>query len=262
MLTGKKIRVPRWCWIRSSRPVARVRPLLDLLRSFPCGVPRAIFARAPGLPPTGKTYPTPRNSILPSTGFLVLLDQRFAIDPCSPSLNHFAMLRVTQLEPRTLHQPEKLKKLSKNDYVFTPSIFAVNEKIVLLCGFLFNRVQPVHRRVTGFGAAAAAHHSRAGRRPCAIFIIRMRFSAARFDHSLQRESRSCIVPLHDSACEYRAKAAPDKVFGIRRFPRRMHFDGTQEHESSSDNVLTMLLTLLKCQKSLLKSDSRAKVPGI
>jgi hypothetical protein len=30
---------------------------------------------------------------------------------------HFAMLRVTQLEPRTLHQPEKLKKLSKNDLV-------------------------------------------------------------------------------------------------------------------------------------------------
>jgi hypothetical protein len=28
---------------------------------------------------------------------------------------HFAMLRVTQLEPRTLHQPEKLKRLSKND---------------------------------------------------------------------------------------------------------------------------------------------------
>jgi hypothetical protein len=27
------------------------------------------------------------------------------------------MLRVTQLEPRTLHQPEKLKKLSKNDPV-------------------------------------------------------------------------------------------------------------------------------------------------
>jgi hypothetical protein len=42
---------------------------------------RAIFARAPGLPPTGQTYPTPRNSVLPSTGLPVLLDQRFAIDP-------------------------------------------------------------------------------------------------------------------------------------------------------------------------------------
>jgi len=61
-------------------------PCLTCYRSFPCGVPRAIFARAPGLPPTGKTYPTPRNSILPSTFLLVLLDQRFAIDPCLPSL--------------------------------------------------------------------------------------------------------------------------------------------------------------------------------
>jgi hypothetical protein len=30
---------------------------------------------------------------------------------------HFEMLRVTALEPRTPHQPEKLKKLSKNDSV-------------------------------------------------------------------------------------------------------------------------------------------------
>jgi len=31
------------------------------------GLLRAIFARAPGSPPTGQTYPAPRNSILPST---------------------------------------------------------------------------------------------------------------------------------------------------------------------------------------------------
>jgi|HubBroStandDraft_6_1064221.scaffolds.fasta_scaffold03313_4 hypothetical protein len=71
------------------------------------GMPHAIFARAPGLPPTGKTYPTPRNSILPSTFLLVLLDQRFAIDPCLPSLVTFVK-RVTALESRTPHQPEKL----------------------------------------------------------------------------------------------------------------------------------------------------------
>jgi hypothetical protein len=35
---------------------------------------------------------------------------------------------VTSLEPRTPHQPEKLKKLSQNDYRSTPSIFFVNEK--------------------------------------------------------------------------------------------------------------------------------------
>src|ERR1700693_1291754 len=82
-------------------------PCLTCYRSFPCGVPRAIFARAPGSPPTGKTYPTPRHSILPSTFLLVLLDQRFAIDPCLPSLVTFVM-RVTALESRTPHQPGKL----------------------------------------------------------------------------------------------------------------------------------------------------------
>jgi len=87
-------------------PPLAFRPLLDLLRGFPCGVLRAIFARAPGSPPTGKTYPTPRNSILPSTFLLVLLDQRFAIDPCLPSLFTFAKT-VTALESRTPHQPEK-----------------------------------------------------------------------------------------------------------------------------------------------------------
>ncbi len=82
-------------------------PRSTCYRCFPCGMLRAIFARVPGLPPTGKTYPTPRNSILPSTFLLVLLDQRFAIDPCLPSLV-ICMTRVTALESRTLHQPEKL----------------------------------------------------------------------------------------------------------------------------------------------------------
>jgi hypothetical protein len=34
---GEKLRVPRWCCVRSSRPVARVRPLRDLLCRFPRG---------------------------------------------------------------------------------------------------------------------------------------------------------------------------------------------------------------------------------
>ena len=89
-------------------------------------------ARAPGSPPTGQTCLTPRDSILPPTYLLVRLDQRFAIDPRLPSLRHFAMQRVTSLEPRTPHQPGKLQKLSKNDFVFTPFIFRVNKKPVLL----------------------------------------------------------------------------------------------------------------------------------
>jgi len=36
----------------------------------------------------------------------VLLDQRLAIDPCSPSQTYLAVVWVTTLEPRTLHQPE------------------------------------------------------------------------------------------------------------------------------------------------------------
>jgi hypothetical protein len=43
-------------------------------------------------------------------------------------LLHLATKKVTSLEPRTPHQPEKLKKVSKNEYVFTPSIAGVNEK--------------------------------------------------------------------------------------------------------------------------------------
>jgi hypothetical protein len=86
------------------------------------------LARAPGSPPTGQTCSTPRDSILPSTNLLVRLDQRFAIDPHPPSLRHFAMQRVTWLEPRTPHQPGKLQKLSKNEFVFTPFIFRVNKK--------------------------------------------------------------------------------------------------------------------------------------
>jgi len=43
---------------------------------------------------------------------------------------------VTSLEPRTLHQPEKLQNVSKNDYVSTPSIFNVNQNPQLLtCHF-------------------------------------------------------------------------------------------------------------------------------
>jgi hypothetical protein len=56
---------------------------------------------------------------------------------------------VTSLEPRTPHQPEKLKKLSKNEFVFTPFKNIVNRKCGFVSGRIFSRVQPVHKRVTG-----------------------------------------------------------------------------------------------------------------
>ena len=88
----------------------------------------------------------------------VLLDQRFAIDPRSPSIQPFDRT-VTPLEPRTPHQPEKPKKLSKNDYVFTPSIPAVNKKYAFVSTRIFSRVQPVHRPVTETSAPHASDFS-------------------------------------------------------------------------------------------------------
>jgi hypothetical protein len=42
-------------------------------------------------------------------------------------------VRVILLEPRTPHQPEKLQNVSKNEIVFTPSIFRVKGKDRVLC---------------------------------------------------------------------------------------------------------------------------------
>jgi hypothetical protein len=43
---------------------------------------------------------------------------------------------VTSLEPRTLHQPEKLQNVSKNDYGFNTPIFDVNEKHASINAYL------------------------------------------------------------------------------------------------------------------------------
>src|SRR5215469_14170409 len=61
----------------------------------------------------------------------VLLDQRFAIDPCPPSLVSFES-SVIWLEPRTPHQSAKLKNVPKNEYLFTLFSFSVNQN----CAFL------------------------------------------------------------------------------------------------------------------------------
>ena len=50
----KSKRVPRWCGVHSSRPVARLMTLARPAFVAPlCGAQRAIFAWAPGSPPTG-----------------------------------------------------------------------------------------------------------------------------------------------------------------------------------------------------------------
>jgi hypothetical protein len=47
---------------------------------------------------------------------------------------------------------KNFKKLSKNDCLFTPSIFPVNEKSRFATIFVFNRVQRVHKPMPGNGA--------------------------------------------------------------------------------------------------------------
>jgi hypothetical protein len=120
---SQKLRVPRWCWVDSSRPVACVRPLLDLLSLLPLRAAARDLCSGSGL--------TANRTNLPYASELYLAFNWASRSP-RPALcyrpllafpRHFAMLRVTQLEPRTPHQPEKLKKLSKNDSVVLLLIF-------------------------------------------------------------------------------------------------------------------------------------------
>jgi hypothetical protein len=85
-----------------------------------------------GLTANGKNLFNASGLYLAFNNFPVLLDQRFAIDPCRPSLRASRFERVILLESRTPHQPGKLQKLSKNEVVFTPSTFRVKQKRAIL----------------------------------------------------------------------------------------------------------------------------------
>jgi hypothetical protein len=148
------------------------------------------MARAPGLPPTGQTSLTPRDSILPSTYLLVRLDQRFAIDPYPPSLRHFAMRRVTWLEPRTPHQPGKLQKLPKNERVFTPSIFRVNKKRPILSARKSMECKPSTAICRASGAALAMSRSHA---PHASTFFRARRASSR--RHISQPGQTLIVKI-------------------------------------------------------------------
>ena len=91
--------------------------MLDLLCRLPCGRTARDLCSGSGL--------TANRTNLPNASELCLAFDWASRSP-RPALcyrpllafsPHFAMLRVTELEPRTPHQPEKLKKLSKNDSV-------------------------------------------------------------------------------------------------------------------------------------------------
>ena len=138
-------------------------------------------------------------------GLPVLLNQRFAIDPHSPSIQPFDQT-VTALEPRTPHQLEKLKKRSKNDCLFTPSVFLVNGKSRLATLCVFNYVHAVHRRMTGFGAGQPLI-SRWNPRGTRLFA---RCFNTRSSWILR------LAVLH--VCEYPANGLPGKEFtGRPRF---------------------------------------------
>jgi hypothetical protein len=69
----QKLRVPRWCWVHSSRPVARVRPSLNLLRSLPCGLPTCDLRSGSGLTANRKNLPN-ASELYPA----------FDVSSCSP----------------------------------------------------------------------------------------------------------------------------------------------------------------------------------
>jgi hypothetical protein len=66
---------------------------------------------------------------------------------------------VTSLEPRTPHQPGKLQKLSKNDYVFTLFIFRVNKKQRYVCGDFSMKCSQFTGWCSGVGAVFLSHDS-------------------------------------------------------------------------------------------------------
>jgi hypothetical protein len=92
--------------------------LLDLLSLLPLrGAARdlrlgsGLTANRKNLPYASELYPAFNiSSRFSSTSALL-------IDPCLPSFSTLRSEKVTSLEPRTPHQLEKLKKLSKNDLV-------------------------------------------------------------------------------------------------------------------------------------------------
>ena len=125
----------------SPRPAARDLTLADLLRPPPCGSRPAIFKKAyasssgSGLAANRKNRLPPRGSILPSTASQFCSTSSL-LRP-SPALRPWVSRTwtVTQLEPRTRCQPEKLRQASKNEELFTPSKNEVNRIVQILSDY-------------------------------------------------------------------------------------------------------------------------------
>jgi hypothetical protein len=91
--------------------------LLDLLCCFPCGRAACDLHSGSGLTANRKNLPNASELYLAFDWVSRSSRPALCYRPLLAFPTHFAMLRVTALEPRTPHQPEKLKKLSKNDLV-------------------------------------------------------------------------------------------------------------------------------------------------
>jgi hypothetical protein len=109
------------------------------------------------------------------------------------------MWRVTQLEPRTPHQPEKLKKLSKNDLV------------VLLLNFESTKRA---RLYVVYFQSSAGRPQAGDRILCNPGNRFARFGGLGAGLAIQGATRErhCSFLQSNGSCEYRAKAALDKGF--------------------------------------------------
>src|SRR2546425_7651541 len=128
---------PRYIKIESSEVVwggfvsassSLLDPCSTCSRCFPCGAAARDLCSGSGL--TANRINLPNASELYPAFDSSSRSPRPALcyRPLPALLPHLAIRKVTGLEPRTPHQPEKLKKLSKNEFVFTLSIFIVNRK--------------------------------------------------------------------------------------------------------------------------------------
>jgi hypothetical protein len=139
--------------------------LLDLLSRLPLRGATRDLRLGSGLTANRINLPYASELYLAPTFLLRSPQPALCYRPLLALRPNLAIRTVTPLEPRTPHQLEKLKKLSKNDPLFTPPISPVNEKYALVSTRVFNRVHTVHRPVTGNSATAprAFHEGRARR---------------------------------------------------------------------------------------------------
>src|SRR5205823_3654532 len=105
--------------------------------------------------------------ILPSTMFPVLLDQRFAIDPCRPSLHSSRSERVMSAGVPDATPTGKTSEIVKERVCFYSFCFYSQTKTALFILFEISRVQLVHKGLTRFGAVIL-EEVRASREQCDV----------------------------------------------------------------------------------------------